>query len=159
MSENQSEQPALPKPGEEVAGMKVVDPIAGLDEIRSERPGGEEPKPASKSKPGKAGKAKEVASADSIAEALKKALDDDDLTVEVVSAEEHPRGPVVAVKRLPDVTRPIAYIDSGGNTWEPGTLTLNLYGFLDSTTMETLQAVIKKALGISDSSVTTFTRF
>lgn len=160
MSENSSEQaPKIPKPGDEVSGMKIVDPIAGVEEIRTSTPELDGAKSAPKSKSGKANKGKVTPSAETVRGEIEQLLNDKDLIVEVISADEHPRGPVVAVKRLPDVTRPIAYIDSGDNSWERGTLSLNLYGFLDSGSMETLQAGIKSALGISDSAVSSFTRF
>ena len=145
-----------PQSGEEVAGMKVVDPIADAEKDRSEEVTASTKKTTKKG-PAKGRAAKDPA--EELCDKVEKLLNDNDLQVEVIGEDEHPRGPVVAVKRLPDTTRPIVYIDSGDRSWEPRTLTLNMYGFLDSRSMNGLSADLKEGLGLSDSQVVSFTRF
>lgn len=79
--------------------------------------------------------------------------------IQIISKQEHPRGPIVSIKRLPDVIRPVAYVDCGDGTWETNTLSLNLYGFLDSATMGGIKEPVVKALGIQEKQIQTFTRF
>jgi hypothetical protein len=157
MPEDTKDSAVLPKRGESVSGMTIVDPVADITDLQLDQSGAA----ATPKTPKKATKKDETGgpSAESVRLAVEKALNDEALSVEIVEANEHPRGPAVLVKRLPDVTRPIAYVDTGDHTWATSSLGLNIYGFLDAGTVEELQSKLKAALGLQNHQVVTFTRF